>query len=66
MKAIDRKDSETPDEEKPMGGSPATDPTNPWHQEAAGIFAANEEANERRIDEPGLTNRDRDEREAHA
>jgi hypothetical protein len=42
--------------------SPQTDPTNPHHQEAAGVFVPNEQANERRLDEPGLTDRDRDER----
>jgi len=37
-----------------------TDPTNPCHQEAAGIWVPNEQATERRIDEPGLTDYDRD------
>lgn len=39
--------------------APATDPTNRWSQEAAGVFAANERSNERRQDEPGLTDQDR-------
>jgi hypothetical protein len=39
--------------------SPATDPTNRWSQEAAGMFAPNERSNERRQDEPGLTDEDR-------
>jgi hypothetical protein len=42
--------------------SPGTDPTNPCSQEAAGEFKANEEANERRLVEPGLTDRDREAR----
>jgi len=42
--------------------SPASDPTNPWRQEAAGEFLANERANERRLVEPGLTDRDREAR----
>jgi len=42
--------------------SPGTDPTNPFRQEAAGIWVPNERANERRSDEVGLTDRDREER----
>lgn len=42
--------------------SPGTDPTNPWRQEAAGLWLANEQANERRVDEPGLTDWDREAR----
>ena len=42
--------------------SPETDPTNPFHQEAAGVWLHNERANERRVDEVGLTDDDRDER----
>ena len=42
--------------------SPETDPTNPFHQEAVGVFVPNERANERRVDEVGLTDEDRDER----
>jgi hypothetical protein len=42
--------------------SPQTDPTNPHRQEAAGVWVLNERANERRVDEVGLTDRDRDER----
>jgi hypothetical protein len=30
--------------------SPATDPTNPWHQEARGIWDAAERAPERNVD----------------
>jgi hypothetical protein len=43
--------------------SPATDPTNPCRQEATGIEVPNERASERSQDEPGLTERDRDERD---
>jgi hypothetical protein len=39
--------------------APCTDPTNPCRQEAAGQFMAAEAANERRQDEPGMTDRDR-------
>lgn len=42
--------------------SPSTDPTNPYSQEAAGMFLANEAANERRLDEPGLDDGDRERR----
>jgi hypothetical protein len=45
-------------------GSPATDPTNPYRQEAAGIHATAEETNERKAGEPGLTDEDRDRRGA--
>jgi hypothetical protein len=45
-------------------GSPATDPTNPFRQEAAGIHATAEETNERKAAEPGLTDADRDRRGA--
>lgn len=44
--------------------SPATDPTNPYHQEATGVFATAEEVNERRQDEPGLTDEERARRDA--
>jgi hypothetical protein len=43
--------------------SPQTDPTNPWHQEAAGIFVLQEHTSDRKINEPGLTERDREDRE---
>jgi hypothetical protein len=43
--------------------SPATDPTNPYRQEATGNEVANENATERSQDEPGLTERDRDDRD---
>ena len=39
--------------------APETDPTNPLHQEAVGIFAAAERRNEDRVAEPGLTDEDR-------
>lgn len=42
--------------------SPQTDPTNPYHQEASGEWAGAEQASERRQDEPGRTDEDRDER----
>jgi hypothetical protein len=40
-------------------GSPGTDPTNPCRQETAGINAAAEETNERKVSEVGLTDEDR-------
>ena len=43
--------------------SPQTDPTNPCRQEAAGEWVAAEQNNERRQDEPGLTDEDRTARE---
>lgn len=43
--------------------SPGTDPTNPYRQESAGVNTASERANQRRVDEPGLTDQDRDRRE---
>jgi hypothetical protein len=42
--------------------SPQTDPTNPSNQEPTGDWVANEQAAERRNDEPGLTNRERQQR----
>lgn len=44
--------------------SPGTDPTNRYRQEAVGVFVPNEQSNERRQDEPGLTDRDRQQRDA--
>jgi hypothetical protein len=46
----------------PPWPSPQTDPTNPFRQESVGVFVPAERATERRIDEVGLTDRDRDER----
>jgi hypothetical protein len=42
--------------------SPTTDPTNPHRDETVGEFVAAARANERRVAEPGLTDRDREER----
>src|SRR5262249_12723526 len=42
-----------------MWPSPRTDPTNPFAQESVGEFRAAEVNNERRLSEPGLTDRDR-------
>jgi hypothetical protein len=42
--------------------APSTDPTNPHNQEPAGDWVANERAAERRNNEPGLTDRDRKQR----
>jgi hypothetical protein len=39
--------------------APETDPTNPCRQESAGVWTRAEEENERRLAEPGLTDRDR-------
>jgi hypothetical protein len=39
--------------------APQTDPTNPYRQEAAGVWVAAERAAERHQDEPGLTDLDR-------
>jgi hypothetical protein len=43
--------------------APETDPTNPYHEEAAGIFLPGDRAVGRSPDEPGLTDEDRDRRE---
>ncbi len=43
-------------------GSPQTDPTNPYTQESTGVWTAAEQNSERREKEPGLTERDREER----
>jgi hypothetical protein len=40
--------------------SPQTDPTNPCRQESVGIWERAEEASVRKVDEPGLMDRDRD------
>jgi hypothetical protein len=50
---------DAPDFERP---APRTDPTNPYAQESVGLNEAARWANERSVDEPGLTERDRDER----
>ncbi len=42
--------------------APQTDPTNPYHQEAVGVWTRAEEENERRSGEPGLTPQDHEER----
>jgi len=42
--------------------APRSDPTNPYDQETVGGFEAARWANQRHMDEPGLTERDRDER----
>jgi hypothetical protein len=42
--------------------SPQTDPTNPFHQEAVGAWARSEVVSVWKVDEPGLTDRDRQER----
>ena len=39
--------------------APSTDPTNPYHQEAVGVNVAGQRCNERKVDEPGLTEEDR-------
>ena len=43
---------------KPIA-APASDPTNPYNQEPAGDWVANERAAERRNNEPGLTDEER-------
>lgn len=42
--------------------TPITDPTNPHNQEPVGDWVANERAAERRNNEPGLTDHDRQQR----
>jgi hypothetical protein len=42
--------------------APTSDPTNPHNQEAAGDWVANSRASDRRNNEPGLANRDRQQR----
>ena len=39
--------------------SPQTDPTNPYHEEAAGVWARAEVVSVWKVDEPGLTDLDR-------
>jgi hypothetical protein len=46
--------------------SPGTDPTNPFRQEATGTWVPAERAAERHVDEVGLTDRDRQERDPTA
>jgi hypothetical protein len=43
--------------------SPGTDPTNPQRQENVGEWTHAERQNERRNDAPGLTDRDRQDRD---
>jgi len=40
--------------------TPETDPTNPYHQEALGIFVPAAQTAERKINQPGLQKKDRD------
>ena len=42
--------------------APRSDPTNPYDQETVGGFEAARWSNQRHMDEPGLTERDRNER----
>jgi hypothetical protein len=42
--------------------APTSDPTNPHNQEEAGDWVANSRASDRRNNEPGLTNKDRQQR----
>jgi hypothetical protein len=44
--------------------SPQSDPTNPAAQEKTGVFVPNEQNNERRLAEPGLTDKDRAKRDS--
>jgi hypothetical protein len=46
--------------------APQTDPTNPYHEEASGIWTRAEEVSVWKVDEPGLTDRDRKERSVTA
>jgi len=50
------------EEARGLRPSPQTDPTNPVNQESTGEWVAAENASENRENEPGLANRDRDER----
>jgi len=50
-----------PGERSPRS-SPQTDPTNPLHQEATGKWVAAENTSERHVNEPGMTDKDRDQR----
>ena len=42
--------------------APTTDPTNPHNQEATGDWVANSRSSDRRNNEPGLANKDRQQR----
>jgi hypothetical protein len=42
--------------------APGTDPTNPYRRESVGEFVPAERINESRMDEPGLTDADREAR----
>jgi hypothetical protein len=55
-------DRQRPAENQAPHAAPQTDPTNPHRQESVGEWARAEEENERRQAEPGLTDRDRQER----
>lgn len=48
--------------EEPKGprASPESDPTNPYRQEAVGEWVNAERASERRTDQPGLGDRERE------
>jgi hypothetical protein len=52
-------EKKTPAPSGTPASSPATDPTNPYNQEAAGQQVGGVRATERRENEPGLTDRDR-------
>lgn len=49
--------------QKPKGprASPQSDPTNPYRQESVGEWVSAERASERRTDQPGLGDREREE-----
>jgi hypothetical protein len=42
--------------------APQTDPTNPYHEESVGNWTRAEEVSVWKVDEPGLVDRDRQER----
>ena len=50
------------DEDRGPTSAPQTDPTNPYHQEAVGVWTRSEVVSVWKVDEPGLTDHDREER----
>ena len=60
-KTDDKAQKNTPQEAQPVH-SPGTDPTNPVTQESVGDWTASQGASERRNNEPGLTEKERQNR----
>jgi hypothetical protein len=58
---LDKTDATASKTTEPVG-TPITDPTNPHNQEPVGDWVANERAAERKNNEPGLTDHERQQR----